>query len=83
MELKRYANGKGIGIIGDIPYYTAMTAPMYGRGLSFSSLTKTESRSGWPVFRRIISVQPVSSGEIPLYHWKYMEQDGFSWWVKR
>ena len=23
MELKRYANGKGISIIGDIPYYTA------------------------------------------------------------
>jgi 4-alpha-glucanotransferase len=83
MELKRYANGKGIGIIGDIPYYTAYDSSDVWAWPELFELDE----NGKPL--RVAGVPPdyfSATGQLwgnPLYHWKYMEQDGFSWWVKR
>ncbi len=82
-DLKKYANGKGIKIIGDLPIYIA-----YDSSDTWSSPELFElDEKGKPV--RVAGVPPdyfSETGQLwgnPLYHWKHMEQDGYSWWISR
>lgn len=64
MDLKRYANEKGVRIIGDIPIFVSMdSADVWGNQHLFQLDTK-----GFPTavaeYRRTISLLPVSSGAI-------------------
>ncbi len=83
-ELKRYANSKGIKIIGDVPIYCSLdSSDMYASTKCFQ-LDKT---TGLPTF---VSGVPGDyfnpDGQIwnnPLYDYDYMKTNGYSWWVSR
>lgn len=83
LDLKLYANSKGIKIIGDIPYYTA-----YDSVEAWASPELFEmNESGKPY--RVAGVPPdyfSETGQLwgnPLFQWGHMKQDGFAWWIKR
>ena len=82
-ELKKFANKKGIQIIGDIPIYVAFD--------SADSWANTE------LFQFDGSCMPVgvagcppdafcSTGQLwgnPLYNWNYHKDTGYRWWLQR
>ena len=81
--LKSYANGKGIMIMGDIPFYVSEdSADVYGDREAFML-----DEQGYPT--EIAGVPPdyfSSEGQLwgnPLYNWDKMKTDGFAWWRKR
>lgn len=82
-KLKRYANKKGIRIIGDIPLYVALdSADVW----THSELFELDERKK-PI--HIAGVPPDCFSEDgqrwgnPLYRWKKMEKDHFQWWHQR
>lgn len=82
-KLKKYANDKGIEVIGDIPIYVAYdSADVWVNSSQFvldKNLTPT----------KVAGVPPDAFTDLgqkwgnPLYDWEKMERDGFSWWKKR
>jgi len=83
MELKEYANEKGIQIIGDIPLYVSMDSSdvwVHGR------LFELDERKN-PI--NVAGVPPDCFSETgqrwgnPLYDWVAMEKEDFSWWRER
>lgn len=81
--LKTYANGKGIKFIGDVPIY-----------VSFDSSDVWSSPDNFQLDERlrptaVAGVPPdyfCEDGQLwgnPLYDWKKMKNDGFSWWKER
>lgn len=81
--LKKYANQKGIQIVGDIPIYVAMDSTDVW--VYHDQFQLDESRK--PV--RVAGVPPdmfSSTGQLwgnPLYDWEKMEKNGFHWWKER
>jgi 4-alpha-glucanotransferase len=81
--LRRYANGKGIKIIGDIPIYVAADSVDVWAHRDLFELEK----DGQPT--RVAGVPPdafSATGQRwgnPLYHWERMAADGFAWWRTR
>jgi 4-alpha-glucanotransferase len=81
--LKKYANEKGIQIIGDIPIYVAFdSADVWCNQTKFKL-----NEDGSPAF--VAGVPPdyfSPTGQLwgnPVYHWNALRSDGFSWWVER
>jgi 4-alpha-glucanotransferase len=82
-ELKARANRAGIAIIGDMPIYVALdSADTWSR----SALFQLDERRR-PL--RIAGCPPdpfAAKGQLwgnPLYHWDYIEETGFDWWLER
>lgn len=81
--LKKYANGKGIRIMGDIPFYVGIDSLDVWSGRKDFLL----GADGQPSF--IAGVPPdyfSATGQRwgnPIYDWKQLEQDGFAFWLKR
>lgn len=81
--LKKYANDKGIEIIGDIPIYMGYDSADVWVGAKEYQLDENLL----PV--NVAGVPPDAFSELgqkwgnPLYDWEKMEQNGFSWWKKR
>ncbi len=82
-SLKEYANEKGIKIIGDIPIYVAAdSADLWADPLQFQVDTNLECK-------RVAGCPPDAfsdEGQLwgnPLYDWKHMKSDGYSWWKRR
>jgi 4-alpha-glucanotransferase len=82
-QLKAFANGQGIGIIGDVPVYVALDSAD-----SWSSPDYFEFDENCnPI--RVAGVPPdyfSVSGQLwgnPLYKWDFMKEDGYSWWISR
>ncbi len=82
-ELKAYANKKGIKIIGDIPIYIAHdSADVWANKEQFLL-----NEDGHPTC--VAGVPPdyfAKDGQLwgnPLYNWKQMKKDGYSWWCHR
>ncbi|KAG9451194.1 hypothetical protein H6P81_011159 [Aristolochia fimbriata] len=78
-----YAQTKGIKIMGDMPIYVGYhSADVWANKKMFLL-----DRSGFPVL--VSGVPPDAFSETgqlwgsPLYNWKAMEKDGFSWWIRR
>ncbi|UWG97122.1 bifunctional glycogen debranching protein GlgX/4-alpha-glucanotransferase [Dehalobacter sp. DCM] len=82
-ELRRYAEDKGIKIIGDLPIYVNADScdtwvnPKY---FSLDSRGMTSAMAGVPpdYFSK--------TGQLwgnPLYQWPEMEKDNYSWWKQR
>lgn len=83
MKLKKYANEKGISIIGDIPIYAAFDS--------------ADAWANPELFRFDGELQPVAvagcppdsfsaDGQLwgnPLYRWDYHRQTGYDWWCRR
>ncbi len=82
-EIKKYANGKGIRLIGDIPIYVAWdSADVWADPGEFLL-----DEAYLP--REVAGVPPdyfCEDGQLwgnPLYDWEKMKKNGFSWWKKR
>jgi 4-alpha-glucanotransferase len=82
-SLKRYCNGRGIEIIGDIPIFVAHDSADVWANPELFDL----DGQGNP--RVIAGVPPdyfSKTGQCwgnPLYRWDAMEQSGYRWWVDR
>ncbi len=81
--LKRYANGKGISIVGDLPIYVAAdSADVWAAPKQFQL-----DETGCPV--EVAGCPPdgfSADGQLwgnPLFNWEYMKQDGYQWWLRR
>ncbi len=82
-KLKSYANKKGIRIIGDVPIFVAPDSCDVWANRDLFLLDD----AGQPTC--VAGVPPdyfSKDGQRwgnPLYNWKKMEEDNFSWWVNR
>ena len=82
-SLKKYANKKGIMIIGDMPIYVAHDS------VDVWSATEQFLLDGELLPSSVAGCPPDSfceDGQLwgnPLYNWEYMVNDGFSWWKAR
>ncbi len=83
-QLKAYINGKGIGVIGDMPMYVSMDSCDVW---SHRELFDLDLCTGRPC--RVAGVPPdyfSADGQLwgnPLYNWAAMERDGYAWWCAR
>lgn len=81
--VKEYANGKGIEIMGDIPFYVGIDSLDVWKNQEEFLLDK----DGRPIF--IAGVPPdyfSADGQRwgnPIYNWKVMEKNGFTFWTER
>lgn len=78
-----YAHQKGIAVIGDLPIYVAMdSADVWTNPEQFQLDKQLHPK-------KVAGVPPddfSADGQLwgnPLYDWKAMEADGFTWWKKR
>lgn len=82
-DLKKYANDNDIKIIGDVPIYVAYdSADVWSAPEQFlldENLTPIDV-AGCPPDAFTDDGQLWGN---PLYRWDYMENDKYSWWVKR
>ena len=82
-EIKKYANKKGISIIGDMPIFVAHDSAEVWANRKYFALDST----GHPNF--VAGVPPdyfSPTGQRwgnPHYQWQQLEKDGFSWWIDR
>lgn len=82
-KLKKYANKKGVRIIGDAPIYVAMDSADVWANPGLFQLDENN------VPTEVAGCPPdafSADGQLwgnPLYRWDVMAQDGFSWWLKR
>lgn len=81
--LKKYANGKGIQIMGDIPFYVGIDSlDVWSARRDFLL-----GADGQPAF--IAGVPPdyfSATGQRwgnPIYDWDQLEKDGFTFWLNR
>ncbi len=82
-KLKNYANENGIKIIGDIPIYVALDSADTWAHPELFQVTEDLTP------KAVAGCPPDAFSETgqlwgnPLYDWKYHEETGFSWWMKR
>lgn len=83
LALRRYANGYGVRILGDIPIYVAYNSADVWLDQRLFDLDTT----GQPV--RVAGVPPDYFSETgqrwgnPLYNWEAMKASGYQWWIDR
>ena len=83
MSLKAYAAQNGIGIIGDIPIYTAYDSADIWAHPELFQLNADR------IPMAVAGCPPddfSADGQLwgnPLYRWENHRADGFSWWIKR
>ena len=81
--LKKYANDKGIEIIGDIPIYVAFdSADTWANPqlFQFDEECKPIAVAGCPPDSFSATGQLWGN---PLYNWEYMKKTNYAWWVER
>lgn len=82
-KLKKYANDKGIKIIGDVPIYVALdSADVWADRKQFlvdENMQPTEV-AGCPPDGFSADGQLWGN---PLYNWSYMKETGYDWWKRR
>lgn len=82
-RLKEYANAKGVGLIGDLPFY-----------LDYDSVEVWSQRENFLLDKNgnmtvVAGVPPDYFNEkgqlwgMPIYNWEKMKADGFTWWENR
>ena len=82
-RVKNYANGKGIKIIGDIPIYVALdSADVWANPEQFQLDERRHPSCVAGVPPDYFSEDGQLWGN-PLYDWKKMKKDGYSWWSRR
>ena len=83
LKLRTYANAHGIRIIGDLPFYVSMDS--------------ADAWANPEVFRFDGNLRPIEvagcppdafspTGQLwgnPVYDWQALEDDGYSWWIRR
>ena len=83
IALKRYANRKGLKLIGDVPIFAAWdSADVWAHRELFQL-----DDMGRPI--RVAGVPPdyfTATGQLwgnPLYDWQAHERDAYAWWIER
>lgn len=82
-ELKAYANGNGVSIIGDLPIYVSLDSVDTWSHPELFQLDENK------VPKEVAGCPPdgfSADGQLwgnPLYDWEYMENNEFEWWVAR
>lgn len=82
-KVRNYAQMKGIKIMGDMPIYVGYHSADVWANKKYFLLNK----SGFPLL--VSGVPPDAFSETgqlwgsPLYDWKAMERERFSWWIRR
>lgn len=83
MEIKAYANERGISIVGDIPIYVAEDSADVWANQELFLLDREKHPTA------VAGVPPdyfCADGQLwgnPLYDWKRMKQDNYAWWCER
>lgn len=83
MKLKKYANDKGVKIIGDIPIYVAYDSADVWAGCKLFQFNEDNV----PV--AVAGCPPdgfSEDGQLwgnPLYNWDYHKATGYEWWISR
>ena len=83
LAVKAYANARGVSVIGDIPIYVAYDSSDVWANRELFQLDKDYRPEA------VAGVPPdyfCEDGQLwgnPLYDWKRMKKDGFSWWRER
>ncbi len=83
-KLKEYANSKGVSVLGDMPIYVSRDSVDVWSNIKFFEINP---KSLAP--KEVAGVPPdyfSEDGQLwgnPLYNWKALEKDGFSWWIER
>lgn len=81
--LKKYANEKGVQIIGDIPIYVAMDSADTWAHPELFQLDENQMPLG------VAGCPPdgfSAEGQLwgnPLYRWQYHRETGYAWWLSR
>lgn len=82
-ELKRYAEDKGIELIGDLPFYVSLdSADVWANRENF--LLDHDLKP-----KLVAGVPPdcfSETGQLwgnPIYNFEYQKQNGFNWWINR
>ena len=83
-QLKKYANKKGIEIVGDIPIYVARdSADVWANPKNFALDPETDE----PALMAGVPPDYFSeTGQLwgnPVYDWEYLQKTGFHWWIGR
>ncbi|MCF0114986.1 MAG: 4-alpha-glucanotransferase [Erysipelotrichaceae bacterium] len=82
-KLKKYANKKGIEIIGDLPIYVAFDSADTWSHPELFQLDKENVPTG------VAGCPPDAFSETgqlwgnPLYRWDYHKETGYAWWMAR
>ncbi len=82
-EIKDYANDKGIGIIGDIPFYVSEDSADVWANKELFELDEDYMP------KRVAGVPPdyfSADGQLwgnPLYNWDKMKENSYEWWIDR
>lgn len=82
-KLKKYANEKGIKIIGDIPIYVAFDSAdswFHPELFQFDEKRMPIGVAGCPPDGFSATGQLWGN---PLYDWEYHKKTGYAWWIKR
>lgn len=81
--VKRYANERGVQVLGDIPIFVALdSADVWANSAQFQLDEQARPTA-------VAGVPPdyfSATGQLwgnPLYDWDAMQADGFRWWVER
>jgi 4-alpha-glucanotransferase len=83
MNLKRYANDRGVLLFGDVPIFVAHdSAEVWSHRRIFDLLENGQPRVVAGVPPDYFSATGQRWGN-PLYRWKIMEEDDFSFWIER
>ncbi len=83
MKVKKYANDRGISIIGDIPIYVSLDSADVWAAPELFQLDEDNKPTG------VAGVPPdyfCEDGQLwgnPLYDWDRMAKDDFAWWRQR
>ena len=83
LALKKYANDKGIQIVGDLPFYVALdgTAFTYHK-----ELFKVDEEGKATVVGGCPPDAFAEDGQVwsnPVYDWEYHKKTDYEWWMKR
>lgn len=81
--LKRYANERGVKVVGDIPIFVDHNSADVWSHPEYFEVDAKGNRV------KVAGVPPdyfSATGQLwgnPLYKWKVLEKDGYSWWIER
>jgi 4-alpha-glucanotransferase len=82
-KLKRYANERGVRIIGDVPIFAAYhSADVWAR----QELFELDANGRRTVVAGVPPDYFSKTGQLwgnPLYRWEVHEKTGFAWWIDR
>lgn len=83
LEVKKYANDKGIKIISDIPIFVGSDSADTWANIN---LFKTDKNGKYSDVAGVPPDNFSSTGQLwgnPVYNWEEHKKDNFSWWIKR